>query len=61
MTIDAMFCQTKIAKAITSKGDHYLFAVKGNQGKLSAAVHTAFARLCCSNRGAICHLGDLIL
>lgn len=37
-----MVCQTKIAKAITSKGGDYLLAVKGNQGKLSAAVQAAF-------------------
>jgi len=43
VTIDAMACQTKIAKAITSKGGDYLLAVKGNQGKLSAAIQTAFA------------------
>ncbi|MCM0151757.1 ISAs1 family transposase, partial [Photobacterium galatheae] len=38
VTIDAMACQTKIAEAITSKGGDYLLAVKGNQGKLAAAV-----------------------
>lgn len=36
-------CQTKIAKAISSKGGDYLLVVKGNQGKLSAVIHTAFA------------------
>ncbi|XAG09858.1 ISAs1 family transposase (plasmid) [Vibrio metschnikovii] len=43
VTIDAMACQTKIAKVITNKGGDYLLAVKGNQGKLSAAVQAAFA------------------
>ena len=43
VTIDAMACQTKIAKAITHKGGDYLLAVKGNQGKLAAALQAAFA------------------
>jgi len=43
VTIDAMACQTKIAGVITSKGGDYLLAVKGNQGKLAAAVQAAFA------------------
>lgn len=43
VTIAAMACQTKIAKAISSKGGDYLLVVKGNLGKLSAAIHTAFA------------------
>ncbi|MCE9688290.1 ISAs1 family transposase, partial [Shewanella sp. AS16] len=42
VTIDAMACQTKIAKAIISQGGDYLLAVKGNQGKLAKAVRTAF-------------------
>ncbi|UXI04095.1 ISAs1 family transposase [Photobacterium sp. TY1-4] len=42
VTVDAMACQTKIAKAITSKGGDYLLAVKGNQGNLAAAVQAAF-------------------
>lgn len=43
VTIDAMACQTKIAKAITSKGGDYLLAVKGNQGTLAKAIQAAFA------------------
>lgn len=43
VTIDAMACQTKIAKAITNKGGDYLLAVKGNQGTLAKAIHAAFA------------------
>ena len=50
VTIDAMACQTKIAKAITVKGGDYLLAVKGNQGKLAKAVLAAFAP---SRRAAI--------
>lgn len=48
VTIDAMACQTKIAKAITSKGGDYLLAVKGNQGSLASAVQAAFAPYRCS-------------
>ncbi|GHY54050.1 transposase [Vibrio cholerae] len=43
VTIDAMACETKIAKVITNKGGDYLLELKGNQGKLSAAVQAAFA------------------
>ncbi|TKY84453.1 hypothetical protein EDI29_02325 [Pectobacterium polonicum] len=42
MTIDAMACQTKIAKAIMSKGGDDLLAVKGNQGKLAVAIQASF-------------------
>ena len=42
VTIDAMACQTKIAKTITSAGADYLLAVKGNQGKLEQAIQNAF-------------------
>ena len=41
VTIDAMGCQTKIAKTIIDKGADYLLAVKGNQQTLFNAVrHT---------------------
>ncbi|WED23293.1 ISAs1 family transposase [Vibrio sp. JC009] len=43
VTIDAMACQTKIAKAIVDKGGDYLLAVKSNQGKLRKAVENAFS------------------
>jgi predicted transposase YbfD/YdcC len=42
VTIDAMACQTKIAKTLTSAGADYLLAVKGNQGKLEQAIQNAF-------------------
>lgn len=44
ITIDAMACQTKIAKVITDKGGDYLLAVKSNQGKLRKAVKKAFSK-----------------
>jgi len=43
VTIDAMGCQTKIAKAIRSKGADYLLALKGNWPALSAEVERFFA------------------
>ncbi len=45
VTIDAMACQTKIAKAIVEQGGDYLLAVKNNQGKLRQAIekHSHFS------------------
>ncbi len=43
VTIDAMACQTKIAKAIVEQGADYLLAVKCNQGSLRQAVEKAFS------------------
>lgn len=38
VTIDAMGCQTEIAKKIIEKEAHYVLAVKGNQGNLEQAI-----------------------
>ena len=43
VTIDAMACQTNIAKAIVEQGGDYLLAVKSNQGKLRQAIEIAFS------------------
>jgi predicted transposase YbfD/YdcC len=43
VTIDAMGCQTKIAKSIINKGANYLLAVKGNQETLFAAIKDALS------------------
>ncbi|EJB5284574.1 ISAs1 family transposase [Vibrio vulnificus] len=43
VTIDAMACQTNIAKAIVEQGGDYLLAVKSNQGKLRQALEKAFS------------------
>lgn len=43
VTIDAMACQTNIAKAIVQQGGDYLLAVKGNQERLAKAVRAAFS------------------
>ena len=42
VTIDAMACQTEIAKTIVGQGADYLLAVKNNQGKLRKAIEAAF-------------------
>lgn len=42
VTIDAMACQTKIAKTIVEQGGDYLLAVKNNQGKLRQAIEKSF-------------------
>ncbi|RJE76696.1 hypothetical protein BGP78_11960 [Pseudoalteromonas sp. MSK9-3] len=42
VTLDAMGCQTKIAKKIIEKEANYLFSVKGNQGSLHQAIKEAF-------------------
>lgn len=42
VTIDAMGCQTKIAKQIVDQGGDYVLSLKGNQGNLHEDVHTYF-------------------
>jgi predicted transposase YbfD/YdcC len=44
VSIDAMGCQTEIAKGIISKGGNYLLAVKENQKKLFSATEILFER-----------------
>lgn len=44
VTIDAMACQTKIAKTIIAQDADYLLAVKNNQGKLRKALEHAFSK-----------------
>lgn len=43
ISIDAMGCQTNIAKTIITQGADYLLALKGNQGLLFQAVQTALS------------------
>jgi len=45
ITMDAMGCQTKIAKDIINKGANYLLALKGNQGALSEEVKAYFHKM----------------
>ncbi|WP_311568474.1 ISAs1 family transposase [Photobacterium arenosum] len=45
VSIDAMGCQTDIAKQIVEQGGDYLLAVKGNQKSLAKAVQKALAPL----------------
>jgi predicted transposase YbfD/YdcC len=49
VTIDAMGCQTEIAKTIVDEGGDYVLALKGNQGNLCEDVQTLFADLENSN------------
>lgn len=44
VSIDAMGCQTIIAKKIIDKGGDYLLALKGNQGHLSDEVENYFVQ-----------------
>jgi len=43
VTIDAMGCQTAIARTIHAKGGDYLLSLKGNQTRLQDDVRTFFA------------------
>jgi predicted transposase YbfD/YdcC len=43
VTIDAMGCQTEIAKKIREKGGDYVLALKGNQGLLHRKVEKHFS------------------
>lgn len=43
VTIDAMACQTRIAKAIVNQGGDYLLTVKNNQGQMRKAIEKAFS------------------
>lgn len=42
VTLDAMGCQTNIARHITDKGAHYVIGLKGNQGRLNEDVRLFF-------------------
>ncbi|TMR11883.1 ISAs1 family transposase, partial [Escherichia coli] len=42
ITTDAMGCQKDIAEKIQKQGGDYLFAVKGNQGRLNKAFEEEF-------------------
>ncbi len=42
VTIDAMGCQTAIARQIVEQGGDYVLALKGNQGTLAADVEVMF-------------------
>lgn len=46
VTIDAMGCQTAIAKHIVAQDADYVLACKGNQGHLARDVDQLFAHMC---------------
>lgn len=43
VTLDALHCQVKTAKAIRRRQADYVLTVKGNQGELHQAIRAAFA------------------
>ncbi len=45
ITTDAMGCQKDIAEKIQKQGGDYLFAVKGNQGRLNKAFRSSAERI----------------
>lgn len=49
VTIDAMGCQTEIAKTIVKQSGHYVLAVKGNQASLYDDISTYFKGSTCSS------------
>lgn len=49
ITIDAMGCQTAIAKLILNQGGDYLLAVKGNQGQLFEDISYLFKHTTAAN------------
>ena len=53
VTIDAMGCQTEIAKTIVEGEGHYLLAVKDNQPTLHQDIQTTFAEAADERRRAV--------
>jgi len=50
VTIDAMGCQTDIARRIVDAGGHYVLNVKGNQGRLRNGIEDFFAEFLDGNQ-----------
>jgi predicted transposase YbfD/YdcC len=50
VTIDAMGCQTDIARRIVEAGGHYVLNVKGNQGRLRDGIEEFFAEFLDGNQ-----------
>ncbi len=55
VTIDAMGCQTQIAKQILEQEGHYVLALKGNQGSLLQEVEESFKAAQASQFADILH------
>ena len=55
VTIDAMGCQTEIARLVTEQEADYVLAVKGNQGTLYEEIQSLFAYGHESDFRDICH------
>lgn len=58
VTVDAMGCQTAIARQIREQGADYVLALKGNQGVLHQAVEEAFTELAHTGGRAYAHERD---
>jgi hypothetical protein len=64
--VDAMGCQTEIAKTIIEQGAEYVLALKGNQGDLHTDVTQLFTAQSCAgssaeNLAVIRHVGINLL
>jgi len=53
VSIDAMGCQTEIAKKITEKRGNYLLALKENQENLFKATEALFAQSASARRSKL--------
>lgn len=53
VSIDAMGCQTKIAKTVVSRGGDYLFGLKGNQSNLQKETAAMFAEILDARRRTV--------
>lgn len=53
VTIDAIGCQTDIARRIIDGGGHYVLNVKGNQGRLRDGIEEFFAEFLDGNRPSV--------
>jgi len=55
VTIDAMGCQTEVARTIRDEGGDYVLALKGNQGRLHGDVEALFAEALAAPGGGLAH------
>ena len=61
ITTDAMGCQKDIAEKIQKQGGDYLFAVKGNQGRLNKAFEEKFPLKELNNPEHVCDVPDELI
>lgn len=58
VTIDAMGCQTEIARTIVAQGADYVLALKGNQGTLCRDVESLFQHARATNFREVAYSAD---